>query len=200
MNSNPEQRDKTRFPHETPITLENFEIGLLHGARMLNFSAEGMYFESDYILERGAQLFIGITSSPYADGPDVYECYRAQIRWRKPLKKSSYYYGYGAKFLELQPEDPNARKGKNLRKNARKSCSLPIKYVTKNQILQGEIKNISLGGIFLKTPQDIPLGQRLSLAIPVRKKGKIIKRTGKIVWKSDGGVGIEFLETEKNSG
>jgi Tfp pilus assembly protein PilZ len=199
MDSNPEQRDKTRFPHETPITLENFEIGLLHGARMLNFSAEGMYFESDYILERGTVLFIGITSSPYAEGPDVYECYRAEIRWRKPLKKSSYYYGYGAKFLELQPEDPNARRSKNLRKNPRKSCSLPIKYVTKNQILQGEIKNISLGGIFLKTPQDIPLGQRLSLAIPVRKKGKIIKRTGKIVWKSDGGVGIEFLGTEKNS-
>ena len=199
MNSNPEQRDKTRFPHETPITLENFEIGLLHGARMLNFSAEGMYFESDYILERGTELFIGITSSPYAEGPEVYECYRAEIRWRKPLKKSSYYYGYGAKFLELQPEDPNARRSKNLRKNARKSCSLPIKYVTKNQILQGEIKNISLGGIFLKTPQDIPLGQRLSLAIPVRKKGKIIKRTGKIVWKSDGGLGIEFLGTEKNS-
>ena len=72
MNSNPEQRDKTRFPHETPITLENLEIGLLHGARMLNFSAEGMYFESDYILERGKQLFIGITNSPYAEGTDVY--------------------------------------------------------------------------------------------------------------------------------
>ena len=198
MNSNPEQRDKTRFPHETPITLENFEIGLLHGARMLNFSAEGMYFESDYVLERGTELFIGIKNSPYAPEPDVYECYRAQIRWRKPLKKSSYYYGYGAKFLELEPQSPNIRKGQNLRKHPRKSCSVPIKYVTKNQILQGEIKNISLGGIFLKTPHEIPLGQRLSLAIPVRKKGKIIKRTGKIVWKSDGGVGIEFSGDDNN--
>jgi len=122
MNSNPEQRDKTRFPHETPITLENFEIGLLHGARMLNFSAEGMYFESDYVLERGTELFIGIKNSPYAPDPDVYECYRAQIRWRKPLKKSSYYYGYGAKFLELEPQSPNLRKGRNLRRHPRKSC------------------------------------------------------------------------------
>ena len=45
---------------------------------------------------------------------------------------------------------------------------------------------------------EIPVGQQLSLAIPVRKKGKIIKRTGKIVWKSDGGVGIEFLGKENN--
>ena len=195
MDSNPEQRDKTRFPHETPITLENFEIGLLHGARMFNFSAEGMYFKSDYVLERGAELFIGINNSPYANDPDVYECYRAQIRWRKPLKKSSFYYGYGAKFLELEPQTPNIRRGKNLRKNPRKSCNIPIKYVTKNQILQGEIRNISLGGIFLKTSHDIPVGQRLSLAIPVRKKGKIIKRTGKIVWANHEGVGIEFQQS-----
>ena len=99
MDSNLEQRHKTRFPHETPITLENFEIGFLHGARMFNFSAEGMYFESDYILERGTELFIGITNSPYANQPDVYECYRAQIKWRKPLKNSSFYYGYGADVL-----------------------------------------------------------------------------------------------------
>lgn len=197
MNSNPEQREKTRFHHETPITLENFEIGLLHGARMLNFSAEGLYFESDYVLERGTELFIGIKNSPYADEPNVYECYRAQIRWRKPLKKSSFYYGYGAKFLELQPEAPNIRHGKNLRKHPRKSCSIPIKYVTKNQILQGEIRNISLGGIFLKTAHDLPVGQRLSLAIPVRKKGKIIKRSGKIVWANHNGVGIEFQSSKK---
>jgi Tfp pilus assembly protein PilZ len=156
-----------------------------------------MYFESDYVLERGTELYIGITNSPYADEPNVYECYRAQIRWRKPLKKSSFYYGYGVKFLELQPEPPNARRGRNLRKHPRKPCELPIKYVTKNQILQGEISNISLGGIFLKTAHKLPVGQRLSLAIPVRKKGKIIKRTGKIVWASHDGVGIEFQQSAK---
>ena len=198
MDSNPEQRDKTRFPHETPISLENFEIGLLHGARMLNYSAEGMYFESDYVLERGAELFIGITNSPYADAPDVYECYRAQIRWRKPLKKSSFYYGYGAKFMELHSKPPNTRPGRNQRKHPRKSCALPVKYVVKNQILQGEIRNISLGGIFLKTTHNLPVGQRLSLAIPVRKKGKIIKQTGKIVWANHDGVGIEFQQSAKN--
>ena len=83
MSLNPEQRDKTRFSHETPITLENFEIGLLHGARLLNFSAEGLYFESDYLFQGRTELFIGISNSPYADDADVYECYRAEIRWRK---------------------------------------------------------------------------------------------------------------------
>ena len=196
MDSNLERRDKTRFPHQTPITLENFEIGLLHGARMFNFSAEGMYFKSDYILERGTELFIGITNSPYANEADVYECYRAQIRWRKPLKNSAFHYGYGAKFMEMKPEAANIRREQNLRKHPRKSCTIPIKYVTKNQILQGEIKNISLGGIFLRTPHDLSVGQRLSLAIPVRKKGKIIKRIGSIAWTNHDGVGIEFQQSE----
>jgi hypothetical protein len=35
------------------------------------------------------------------------------------------------------------------------------------------------------------------LAIPVRKKGKIVKRAGKIVWSDQTGVGIEFLSPPK---
>ena len=103
MSSNPEQRDKTRFTYEAPISLENNEIGLLHGARMFNFSAEGLYFESDYLFQPGTQLFIGINNSPYANDADVYECYCAEIKWRKSLKNSAYYYGYGAKYLKIDP-------------------------------------------------------------------------------------------------
>ncbi len=197
MSPNPEQRDKTRFAYEAPITLENNEIGLMHGARMFNFSAEGLYFESDYLVQPGTQLFIGITNSPYASDTDVYECYRAEIKWRKSLKKSSFYYGYGARYLEMDPVKTQGPKPSDLRKYPRKPCSIPIKYITKNDISQGEIKNISLGGIFLKTTDNVVVGQRLNLAIPVRKKGKIVKRAGKIVWSDQTGVGIEFLSTPK---
>jgi hypothetical protein len=197
MSSNPEQRDKTRFTYEAPISLENNEIGLLHGARMFNFSAEGLYFESDYLVQPGTELFIGISNSPYASDTDVYECYRAEIKWRKSLKKSSFYYGYGARFLEMEPIQRKLPKASDLRKHSRKRCSIPIKYITKNDIHQGEIKNISLGGIFLNTTNDVVVGQRLNLAIPVRKKGKIVKRTGRIVWSDQKGVGVEFLATVK---
>jgi hypothetical protein len=197
MSSNPEQRDKTRFPHETPITLENLEIGLLHGARMLNFSAEGMYFESDYLFQPRTELYIGVTNSPYADDADVYECYRAEIRWRKSLKKSSYYYGYGVRYLELKPVETHPSEASDLRKHPRRPCDIPVKYITKHDIYQGEAKNISLGGIFLKTENEVEIGQQLNLAIPVRKKGKIIKRTGKIVWSNQTGVGIKFLSQDK---
>ena len=197
MSSNPEQRDKTRFTYEATITLENNEIGLLHGARMINFSTEGLYFESDYLIQPGTQLFIGITNSPYASDTGVYECYRAEIKWRKSLRNSSFYYGYGTRFLGMDPVKSRLPKPSNLREHPRKRCSIPIKYITKNNIYQGEIKNISLGGIFLKTTNNMVVGQRLNLAIPVRKKGKIVKRAGKIIWSEPTGIGIEFLSLPK---
>lgn len=197
MNSNPEQRDKTRFDHEAPITLENFEIGVLHGARMFNFSNYGLYFESDYLFEPGTELYIGINNSPFASEPDVYECYRAVIRWRKPLKDSAFYYGYGAHFFEIDPRDERQiSRAKSSRKHPRRPCSLPVHYSLKNKSLRGEIKNISPGGIFLKTRDAIDVGQRMQLAIPVRKKGKILQRTGKVVWSDRNGVGVKFIRTD----
>ena len=197
MESNPEQRYNARFQHETAVTLENHEIGVLNSARMFNFSDNGIYFESDYLIHPGTELYIGITNSPYASEPDVYECYRAEIRWRKPLKKSAFFYGYGAKFLALKLEDDDFTGAKNSRKHPRKPCSIPVKYVSQNKIQQGEIKDISLGGIFLKTDTGITVGKRLQLAIPVRKKGKVLKRAGKIVWANQSGVGIEFQRSVK---
>lgn len=197
MDLNPEQRDKTRFPHETPITLENNEIGVLHGARMYDYSDAGLYFESDYSIKPGTELFIGITSSPYASKSDVYECYRAEIKWRKSLEKSAFFYGYGAKFLAIEPVKNKAQRDEELRKHPRKACSIPVKYLSQNKIYRGKIENISLGGIFLKTTNNISVGQRLHLAMPVRKKGKVVKRAGKIIWSNPQGVGIEFRESEK---
>jgi Tfp pilus assembly protein PilZ len=192
MESNPEQRDNTRFHHEAPIKLENFEIGVFHGARMFNYSEGGLYFESDYLISPGTELFIGINNSPYAQEPSVYECYRAEIRWRKPLRRSSYYYGYGAKFIENLSTDKDADAGSDLRKHSRKDCTIPVRYAATDKIYQGEIKNISYGGIFLKTSHPVSIGQRLHLAIPVRKKGKVFKCSGKIVWSNPTGVGVEF--------
>ena len=51
MNDNTERRDKTRFPHEAPVTLENEEMGQLHGVRMYNYSNTGIYFETNFYLQ-----------------------------------------------------------------------------------------------------------------------------------------------------
>jgi hypothetical protein len=199
MSSNPEKRDNTRFDYQTPIVLEDAKFGILQGARMFNYSDFGLYFETDHFLAPGTDIYVGIPNSPYSPDPDVYERYHALIKWRKPLKKSSFYYGYGVRFLETDPLDRPIERGIESRKYPRKPCSLDVKYAVQKQIFPGEINNISLGGVFLKTSQNdgLDVGQRFRLAILNRKKGNVIKRDARVIWSNRGGFGVEFQRVAK---
>lgn len=200
MNDNPEKRDKTRFAHEAPLTLENEEIGLLHGARMYNYSSTGVYFESDFYLQPGSEIYIGIINSPLSDESDVYECYRAVIKWRKFLEESAFDYGYGLHLLERVPQGPASKKqttdktsgNKESRQHPRKKCSIPAMVSTPSSTFDVLIKNISKGGIFFKTRQHLTQGQSLDLMIPLRNKGKLLKRQGTVVWSDEDCVGVQF--------
>jgi len=92
---NSEKRSSSRFDHKAKITLERFEVGVIQEARMHNYSKSGVYFESDFYLVPGAEIYIGISSSPFAAEPGVYECYRSVVKWRKFLEHSAFDYGYG---------------------------------------------------------------------------------------------------------
>ena len=199
MNSNPEKRDNTRFDYQAPIVLEDAKFGILQGARMFNYSDFGLYFETDHFLAPGTDIYIGIPDSPYTPDPDVYERYHTEIKWRKPLKESSFYYGYGVRFLGRDPLDRPIERGIESRRYQRKSCSLYIKYAVQNQIYPGEVKNISLGGVFFKTNENdgLDVGQQFRLAIPNRQKGNVIKRHARVIWSSHNGFGVEF---QRNTG
>ena len=194
MNSNPEKRDNTRFDYQAPIVLEDSKFGVLQGARMFNYSDFGLYFETDHFLAPGTDIYIGIPNSPYTPNRDVYERYHAIIKWRKPLKESSFYYGYGIRFLEADPMNRPIKRGIESRRHPRKPCSLYVKYAVRRKIYPGEIKNISLSGAFIKTNENdgLDVGQPLQLAIPNRKKGNVIKRIARVIWSSHKGLGVEF--------
>ena len=199
MNSNPEKRDNTRFNYQAPIVLEDAKFGILQGARMFNYSDFGLYFETDHFLAPETDIYIGIPNSPYAPDPDIYERYHAVIKWRKPLKESSFYYGYGVRFLDADPMDRPIKRGIESRRYPRKACSLYVKYAVQRTIYPGEIKNISLGGVFLKTNENdgLDVGQQLQLAIPNRKKRSVIKRYARVTWSNHSGFGLEF---QRNAG
>ena len=199
MNSNPEKRDNTRFDYQAPIVLEDAKFGILQGARMFNYSDFGLYFETDHFLAPGTDIYIGIPNSPYTPAPDVYERYHAIIKWRKPLKESSFYYGYGIRFLDTDPLDRPIKRGIESRRYPRKSCALYVKYAVQRKIYPAEINNISLGGVFLKTNENdgLGIGQQFQLAIPNRKKGNVIKRYARVIWSNRNGFGVEF---QRNAG
>jgi len=199
MDLNPEKRDNTRFDYQAPIVLEDAKFGMLQGARMFNYSDFGLYFETDHFLAPGTDIYIGIPNSPYSPDPNVYERYHAEIKWRKPLKESSFYYGYGARFLQMDPQQKPIERGIEFRKHPRKKCALYVKYAVRRKIFPGELKNISLGGAFLKTNENVGLqvGEQLQMAIPNRKKGNVIKRYARVIWANRNGFGLEFQRIAK---
>ena len=66
---NLERRDKARLPYVCPISVKDLMSGESCSARMFNYSDTGIYFESDALLEPGAEVYIGLCHSPPKTGP-----------------------------------------------------------------------------------------------------------------------------------
>ena len=216
MDSNPEGRKNTRFEYKTDIIHEDIQNGARRGAKMFNYSKDGLYFEADFLLKPGDEIYIGIEDSPYSSGGNEYECYRALVMWRKTFTddESAYKYGYGLKHYYTEDDDNNKSHEKifdiklltrlisdklkegigknNKRKDPRKSFSQRIVFAYKEKIHRGLIKNISRGGAFIRTRATFPVGHNLTLAFPKGKKKKPLKLKGKVVWSDQDGFGLEF--------
>jgi hypothetical protein len=91
-----EKRCATRFIHEEPVILETQE-GDLIGAVVMNYSKNGLYFESDLRARRGVVLHI--RSEATLANPDGGGC-SAEVRWSRPLeaKTTEYRYGTGVRY------------------------------------------------------------------------------------------------------
>ena len=196
MESNPERRDKTRFEHECKITLENSEIGILRNCAMYNFNNYGLYIEADTQLEPETELRIGIKNSPFAAEPDIFESYRGIIKWRKELKRSSYYFGYGVELIKDDPEKQNQDQFQWSRETARKTVSIPIKFEYENRTYEGTTENVSSDGISVRAKDPAMVGQQITVQIPLKKKGKIARLKGKVSWSNRDGFGVKFFRSK----
>jgi hypothetical protein len=192
-----EKRSSARIPCDCAVVLENFEVGVMNEARMYNYSQLGLYFESDFYLLPGTEIYIGINNSPFSPEPDVYECYRAIIRWRRFLEDAPFDYGYG-----VEVKRRVSRRGRsgtpgdcNSRRHPRRSCTIPTVIETKDRRLRGVVQNVSYGGVFIGCAETLVKGQRVYLTIPLQKKQKIVTRLGEVVWSDSHGVGIRFQTT-----
>ena len=131
---NLENRDTARIDHTSSLQVQDIASEKIYKARMFNYSKEGIYFESDSVLNPGIQIYIGIQNSPYASLPDVLEYHRAQIMWRKELKRSFFRYGYGVKLASLADKQDlqlnDKKEKKDLRKHPRRVNSNSTRTIT----------------------------------------------------------------------
>ena len=189
---NKENRSDARLRHSARVALEEFEGGVMHEARMVNYSKKGMYFESDFYLVPGMEIFAGINDSPFASESNVYECYRAIIKWRKFLEDAVFDYGYGIEIQSRVDRRKQAGKGAESRRHARRPCAIPTLVEGKKCRVRGEIQDASPGGVFIKCEEPVPIGKKVSVMIPLKKKQKLVVRVGEVVRSDAKGIGVKF--------
>ncbi len=194
-----ENRNSTRINHTSSLQLKDLQSGKIHKAKMFNYSREGVYLESDSVLNPGMQVYIGIQNSPYASLPDVSEYHRAEIIWRRKLKRSFYRFGYGVKLGSLDNKQNlksnDTKKIRNLRNHPRKLYKQTTMFSTENGIFEGTTKNISSCGVFIMSKKPFEVGQILTLALQY-ENGENVKIKGQIAWTNDEGFGLKFLSVD----
>jgi len=82
----------------------------------------------------------------------------------------------------------------NKRKHPRKSYLMPADYVIEDNESKGLVKDISVGGSFLKPNEvkSLSIGQEILLVIPYPDNKRNVRITGEIVRIDSQGVGIKF--------
>jgi len=61
-----EDRDETRFDHNSPLQVKDLGSGAIYEAKTQNYSNGGVYFESDGLFQNGTKIYICMKNSPYA--------------------------------------------------------------------------------------------------------------------------------------
>jgi Tfp pilus assembly protein PilZ len=195
----PEKRRDTRAPFYSPILVEDLNAGYVYRARMVNYSKDGIFIETDVGLEPGEEIYIGIEDSPHKFSPDAARGYRAKVIWQKGLKNSIFNFGYGViivsgndKKKSDKPPTREFQKRQELRRHPRKSFPKTVYFTSQNHYYRGSIDNISRGGIFIETRDVFTLGQTINLVIPGTKIDKGVMLKAEVVRFSEAGVGLAF--------
>ena len=78
------------------------------------------------------------------------------------------------------------------RKHTRKPCSMPIDYAMGNRVFKDVARDISAGGVFIRTPAALSVGEEILLPFSVPTQKEPIRITGEIVRSVEEGIGVKF--------
>lgn len=68
-----------------------------------------------------------------------------------------------------------------------------IFFTTKSGFFEGELTNYSKHGLFIKTQEDLTLGEIVTVALPY-EENRELKFQAQILWRNNEGYGLELLK------
>lgn len=90
-----EKRGEARIAHRSRVKIKELKTGIFISARMRHYSKNGIYIETNSLLLPGSEIYIGIENSPFVSFANVYDIYRAEVKWLRMLNSTVYKYGCG---------------------------------------------------------------------------------------------------------
>jgi Tfp pilus assembly protein PilZ len=199
-----ERRSAARTNYKSPIRIEDLK-GIIYNARIVNYSNNGLYIETDWMLLPGTEIFIEMEKSPYSPSNfDLSERRQSLILWQTELNDSFYGYGYGIKYIPDIDEKPIQIKvlketdiSEENRQYPRRPLSRSVFFASKNNYFEGLINNLSKNGMFIETKDNFSIGQNVRLVIPGTKidHGTMLK--GEIKHINRKGIGVQFKKILK---
>ena len=99
MKPNTERRVNARLPHSSPLKVKDVAKGRFQKGRTINYSKNGLLFETNTFFEPGTEVFIAIEDTPFDDPVDGQDFYLAVIRHCRELDDSHFRYGCGAELV-----------------------------------------------------------------------------------------------------
>jgi hypothetical protein len=197
LNREAENRKNTRINVFGFLKVIELNSGNIHKARMVNYSNEGLYFESNSLLNTGTLIFCIVNVQPTVSAHGISKFYRAIIVWRKKLQGSIFNYGYGTHFKSLDEIKDlfikKNSKNSDRRKHPRRPFSASLRLATRDGVINGTTKNISPTGVFIASKKILEPGQILVAALP-SKNGNEVMVTGRVMWSNGEGFGVKFLK------
>lgn len=186
-----ERRAGPRIGHKAPLKIKSIKTGVFSNARIVNYCDNGLYFESNSVLNAGAEIIIGIEDSPFSYGADVFDVYRAKILWHRPVKSTFYSFGYGVQLISTHPINKRRVNDEtDRRKYPRWNCNQSACFCSQNQLYKGVVKNVGPNGLFIETHKTLPVGRLIELKVLDRKTDTLKLLRGEIVRSGPEGVGV----------
>lgn len=81
------------------------------------------------------------------------------------------------------------------RYHPRKPYFMPVDYIDRNRVYKEYIVDISAGGIFIKTTNDVPVGNEITLTLPFPHQN-YLTISGIVVRSSSEGLAVRFHRSD----
>ena len=73
----------------------------------------------------------------------------------------------------------------------RHACSEEIFFATAKRLYEGQLKDYSRNGLFIRTKEALSIGETITVVDP-NPDGENVKRKGQILWRNVEGFGVEL--------